>query len=172
MSRTVRILVFVLVTSALPTTTLFTTSVFAAPPKALPSMTFGGIDGHPLRTEDLEGKVVLLDFWASWCIPCRKSFPEVDRLSRDFVSKGLTVVAVSVDEQRKNADAFLTLFPHSMTVAFDPAGAAAATLDLQGMPSSLLIDRSGHIRFTHMGYRKKTVEQFRAEIVQLLAEAK
>ena len=145
--------------------------VAAAAPKALPPLTFTTIDGKTIESADLKGKVVLLDFWASWCIPCRKSFPEIDRLSKDFASKGVTVIAVNVDEQRKNADAFLSQFPHQVTVAFDSKGVSAKAFDLQGMPSSLIIDRGGHVRFTHMGYTDKTIAQFRTEIGQLLMEA-
>jgi thiol-disulfide isomerase/thioredoxin len=152
--------------------TLLASSAVAAPPKALPSLTFTTLDGKTIHSADLQGKVVLLDFWASWCIPCRKSFPEVDRISKDFESKGLVVIAVNVDEERKNADAFLSQYPHSMTVALDSKGVAAQAFELQGMPSSLIIDRGGHVRFTHMGYTDKTTAQFRLEIAQLLAETK
>ena len=153
------------------TMTWLAAHVAAAPPKALPPLTFNTLDGKTIESADLKGKVVLLDFWASWCIPCRKSFPEVDRLSKDFASKGVTVIAVNVDEQRKNADAFLSQYPHSMTVAFDSKGVSAQAFDLQGMPSSLIIDRAGRVRFTHMGYTDKTIAQFRTEITQLLTEA-
>ena len=161
--------------SALATTWLavnvVSAPIAAAPPKALPSLTFTTPDGKTIESADLQGKVVLLDFWASWCIPCRKSFPEIDRLSKDFASKGVMVIAVNVDEQRKNADAFLSQYPHQVTVAFDSKGVSAKAFDLQGMPSSLIIDRGGHVRFTHMGYTDKTIAQFRTEIAQLLTEA-
>ena len=148
-----------------------TARIEAGTPKTLPALTLHTLDGKTITTADLKGKVVLLDFWASWCIPCRKSFPEVDRLSKDFEAKGLAVIAVSVDEQRKNAESFLSQFPHTMTIALDEKGTSAQALDLQGMPSSLLVDRTGQIRFTHMGYTDKTIGQFRTEIAQLLAEA-
>lgn len=150
----------------------FTSRADAGMPKELPALTLHTLDGKTLTTADLKGKVVLLDFWASWCIPCRKSFPEVERLSKDFEQKGLTVIAVSVDEQRKNAESFLSQFPHSMTIALDDKGTAAQAFDLQGMPSSLIVDRTGHIRYTHMGYTDKTIAQFRTEIAQLLAEVR
>ncbi len=148
------------------------TGVEAGTPKDLPALTLHTLDGKTVTTADLKGKVVLLDFWASWCIPCRKSFPEVDKLSKDFEQKGLTVIAVSVDEQRKNAESFLSQFPHTMIIALDDKGTAAQAFDLQGMPSSLIVDRAGHIRYTHMGYTDKTIAQFRTEIAQLLAETR
>jgi len=144
--------------------------LIAAPVTVVPDIALTSDSGTSVRVTDFKGRVVLLDFWASWCVPCRKSFPEIDRLSREFANRGLQVIAVNVDEQRKKADAFLAQFPHTMTIAYDPKGVAAAAFDLQGMPSSLIVDRSGRVRFTHMGYTDKTIGQFRAEIVQLLAE--
>jgi peroxiredoxin len=144
--------------------------VLAAPLKDAPDITLSGLNGKTLRIADLKGKVVLLDFWASWCIPCRRSFPEVDALHRELESKGLAVIAVNVDEQQKNAYTFLEKYPHTMTVAFDPKGSVAEAFNLQAMPSTLIVDRSGHIRFTHQGYTEKTIGQFRTEVLQLLAE--
>jgi thiol-disulfide isomerase/thioredoxin len=140
-------------------------------PKDAPDITLATINGKPMRVADLKGNVVLLDFWASWCIPCRKSFPAVDALYAELKDKGLVVVAVNVDEQQKNAYTFLEKFPHTMTVAFDPKGAVAQAFKLEAMPSSLIVDRSGHIRYRHMGYTEKTIAQFRAEVLQLLGES-
>jgi len=145
-------------------------SVVAAVPKNAPDITLTTLSGTPMRVADLKGQVVLLDFWASWCIPCRRSFPEVDALHRELQPKGLTVIAVNVDEQRKNANTFLEQYPHTMTIAFDPKGTAAQAFDLQAMPSSMILDRRGRIRFTHEGYTDKTISQFRSEVLQLIAE--
>jgi thiol-disulfide isomerase/thioredoxin len=142
----------------------------AAAPAVIPDITLTTLSGPPLHVADLKGKVVLLDFWASWCIPCRKSFPEVDALQRELKPRGLEVVAVNVDEQQKNADAFLAKYPHTMTVALDPRGNAARAFDLQAMPSTMIVDRAGRIRYTHQGYSEKTIGQFRSEVLQLLAE--
>ena len=136
----------------------------------IPDITLATLSGAPLHVADLKGQVVLLDFWASWCIPCRKSFPAVDALHRELKPRGLEVVAVNVDEQQKNADAFLAKYPHTMTVALDPRGNAARAFDLQAMPSTLIVDRAGRIRYTHQGYSEKTIGQFRSEVLQLLAE--
>lgn len=138
--------------------------------KTAPDITLTAISGKTIRIADLKGRVVLLDFWASWCIPCRRSFPEVDGLNKELAPKGLAVIAVNVDEQEKNAYAFLEKYPHTMTIAFDPKGAVAQAFDLQAMPSSMILDRAGRIRFTHEGYTDKTIGQFRTEVLQLLAE--
>ena len=151
-------------------TGLLAVPVLAAVPKVAPDITLTALSGESIRIADLKGQVVLLDFWASWCIPCRRSFPEVDALHRELQPKGLTVIAVNVDEQQKNAYTFLEQYPHTMTVAFDPKGAAAQAFDLQAMPSSMIVDRRGRIRFTHEGYTDKTISQFRSEVLQLIAE--
>jgi thiol-disulfide isomerase/thioredoxin len=156
---------------ALVLASLLAIPAVAAPQKDAPDITLTALSGKAMRIADLKGKVVLLDFWASWCVPCRRSFPEVDRLHRELEPKGLVVIAVNVDEQQKNAYTFLEKYPHTMTIAFDPKGAVAQAFNLQAMPSTMIVDRSGHIRFTHQGYTEKTIGQFRAEVLQLLAEA-
>jgi len=145
-------------------------AVHATGAAAAPNITLVSADGGSAQLADLAGQVVLIDFWASWCIPCRTSFPAIDALQRELGAKGLVVIALNVDEQRKNADAFLAERPHVMRVAFDPKGQAARAFALQAMPSAVVIDRSGRIRFTHMGYTDKTVAQYRAEVVELLGE--
>lgn len=135
-----------------------------------PDVALTGDSGAPIRLADMKGKVVLLDFWASWCVPCRKSFPALDSLQRQFRDQGLAVVAVNVDEQRRDADQFLAVRPHTMAVAFDPQGHAAQAFNLKGMPSTVLLDRHGSVRYAHMGYTEKSIEQFRSEIQTLLVE--
>jgi thiol-disulfide isomerase/thioredoxin len=142
----------------------------AATARHAPDISLVTTSGSTIRTADLKGKVVLLDFWASWCIPCRRSFPEIDALGRELAPKGLAVIAVNVDEQQKSADAFLAVHPHSMPVALDSKGKAAEAFDLKAMPSTIVLDRNGQIRFMHQGYTEKTIDQFRSEVLQLLAE--
>jgi thiol-disulfide isomerase/thioredoxin len=143
-------------------------TVAAAP--SVPDVTLQAADGAAVRLGTFSGKVLLVDFWASWCVPCKTSFPALDAIYREYGPKGLAVVAVNVDEQRKSADAFLAAHPHRMTVLFDPKGIAPEAFGVKGMPSSYLIDRSGTIRFTHMGYSGNVDVSYRKEIAQLLAE--
>ena len=113
---------------------------------------------------------MLIDFWASWCVPCKASFPALDALHKEFQSRGFTVLAVNVDEQRRAADAFLAARPHVMPVLMDPTGAAAQAFAVKAMPSSALIDRHGVIRFVHTGYSEKTLAEYRLELTTLLGE--
>jgi thiol-disulfide isomerase/thioredoxin len=144
----------------------------AAPPpgKPAPDVTFQTAQGTASRLTEHKGHVTLVDFWASWCEPCKKSFPALDTLSRQLQPRGLDVLAVNLDERRRDADAFLNARLHTMTILFDPKGAAPQAFGVQGMPSSFLIDRAGVIRFTHMGYSGDVEEQYRREILQLLSE--
>lgn len=138
--------------------------------KPAPDITLHTVDGREVHLASLKGKVVLVDFFASWCIPCRKSFPEIESLHHDFASKGLVVVAVNVDEEHRNAELFLEKYPHTMTIALDPKGTAAEAFKVNAMPSTMILDRTGHIRYTHKGYTDKVIAKFRAQVEELLAE--
>jgi thiol-disulfide isomerase/thioredoxin len=142
----------------------------AAPPKSVPSIALASADGTTVQLAAYTGKVLLVDFWASWCIPCKTSFPALDAMYREYQPRGLDVLAVNLDERRHDADAFLESHPYHMTVLFDPKGASPVAFGVQGMPSSFLIDKAGTIRFTHMGYSGNVAESYRREITQLLGE--
>jgi cytochrome c biogenesis protein CcmG/thiol:disulfide interchange protein DsbE len=147
-----------------------TEPIKAADIRPAPNVTLQDAQGATVRLADYKGKVVLIDFWASWCIPCRTSFPALDALYREYQPRGLEVLAVNLDERRRDADTFLATRPHTMPVLFDARGASPLAFAVRGMPSSFLIDRAGHIRFTHMGYSDNIGEQYRREIAQLIAE--
>lgn len=142
----------------------------ADPPRKAPELRAPAEDGREVTLSDLRGRVVLVDFWASWCVPCKTSFPALDAISREYGPRGVTVLAINVDERRRDADAFLASRPHAMAVLFDPKGASAAAFGVKGMPSSFLIDRDGVIRYTHMGYTTTVDAGYRQELAQLLKE--
>ena len=150
--------------------TLASDWLVAAPPKPAPALAAQGADGKTIELATLKGKVVLVDFWASWCVPCKASFPALDSLYREYQPRGLEVLAVNVDERRHDADAFLGDHPHRMTVLFDPRGVSPVAFGVKGMPSSFLIDKAGAIRFTHMGYSGNVDASYRQEIAALLEE--
>lgn len=116
------------------------------------------------------GKVVLVDFWASWCSPCLQSFPWMNELQRKHGGDGFVVVAVNLDQDRALADAFLGKTPATFRVEFDPAGSVARQFDVQAMPTSVLIDRNGKVRVRHAGFKDKHRAEREQQIVQLLKE--
>lgn len=119
----------------------------------------------------LNGKVVLVDFWASWCGPCLQSFPWMNEVQQKHAAEGLVIVAVNLDHDRALADAFLRKVPAKFRLEFDPAGNIARQFDVQAMPTSFLIDRSGQVRVRHAGFKDKHRAGREAEIEQLLKES-
>ncbi len=142
----------------------------AAKPWAAPAFSLKDKAGQVRTLAEFKGSVVLVDFWASWCAPCKASFPALDSLHEDLHGDGLEVVAINVDEDRKDAQAFLEGRSPSMTVLFDPQGRSPQDYKVEGMPSSFLIDRDGNVRFQHLGFTEKTKANFRREIAILLRE--
>jgi len=116
------------------------------------------------------GKVVYLDFWASWCGPCKQSFPWMENLKDTYGRQGLAVIAVNLDMDRADADKFLDRFRPTFEVRFDPKGELAALYKVRAMPSSVLIDRHGVARFTHEGYRPVDGAAYETQVQELLAE--
>ncbi len=125
----------------------------------------------PMTLKDLRGRVVYLDFWASWCTPCRRSFPWMNEIKAKYADQGLEIVSVNLDQERALAQTFLQQFPASFTVVYDPAGELATRYALKGMPTSFLIDRQGRVRYHHVGFIVKKQKVYEAEIEQLLQEA-
>jgi thiol-disulfide isomerase/thioredoxin len=119
----------------------------------------------------LKGQVILLDFWASWCGPCKKSFPAMEELHKQYAGRGLTIIAVSVDEKREDMERFLKTANVSFTIVRDAAQKLVAAADISAMPTSFLIDRAGTIRYVHKGFMgDETVKQYQEQIQLLLKE--
>jgi len=115
-----------------------------------------------------KGKVIYLDFWASWCGPCRKSFPWLNDMQQKYQQQGLVVISVNVDNQKSLAEEFLNDTPANFTVFYDPKGKVARKFKLKGMPSSYLIDRLGEIVETHVGFTKSKSAHYEKKITDLL----
>ena len=114
------------------------------------------------------GKVRYIDFWASWCPPCRVSVPEIVALQRDLGGSRFEVIAINVDERLDDALRFLEHYPMSYDVLSDPQGATAAAYALPGMPTSFVVDPEGRVTLVHVGFRPGDMEDIRAHIVELL----
>lgn len=120
--------------------------------------------------QQFRGKVLYVDFWASWCPPCAESFPFLNRLDHALKDKGLQVVGVNMDQAPDEAKAFLAKYPADFTVAADVDEKCARAFDVQTMPSSYLIDRNGVIRYIHFGFRSGEAKELQVLAEQLLAE--
>lgn len=121
-----------------------------------------------LRLDQLRGKVVYLDFWASWCAPCRKSFPFMNELQARYGDQGLVVLAVNLDKKSELVERFLAKYPARFTIAYDPAGKTAESFAVRGMPSTYLIDRDGEVRFSHVGFREKDRAELEDHVQKIL----
>ena len=120
--------------------------------------------------DSFTGKVVYLDFWASWCGPCRVSFPQLEQIRTELGAQGFEVLAVNVDEDRADALEFLSEMSVSYPVVYDGEGVTPQTYGILGMPTGYLIDRAGVVREIHQGYKKSDGAKLRAAIINLLGE--
>jgi cytochrome c biogenesis protein CcmG/thiol:disulfide interchange protein DsbE len=114
------------------------------------------------------GQVVYLDFWASWCVPCRQSFPWMSRLQGELAPDGLVIIAVNVDRERADAERFLREHAAQFHIVFDPEGLLPGKFRVRGMPTSFLIDRSGRVQARHEGFRLKDRDALAQQIRSLV----
>lgn len=129
-----------------------------------------GQSGPPLSLAALKGKVVYVDFWASWCVPCRLSMPALDAMYRKHAASGFTVVGFNKDVETADAERFLQRVPVSFPLAQDAKDAAARAFDVKAMPSGYLVDRHGVIRKVHRGFTEETAALLEREIEELLKD--
>jgi thiol-disulfide isomerase/thioredoxin len=136
----------------------------------LPNAALAVEAGKPLpalgmsEIQAIKGQYIYIDYWASWCGPCRQSFPWMNALQAKLGSKGLKVVAVNVDAKRADADKFLTHTPAQFTIAYDPQGESAKKLAIKTMPTSMLVSPEGRVLFVHSGFRTEETGQLEAKI--------
>lgn len=134
---------------------------------AAPGFDLPGTAG-PVRLADLRGRVVLVDFWASWCAPCKQSFPWMNEMQAKYGPKGLQVVAINVDGKRADADRFLATTPVQFAIAFDPAGNTPKAYAIKGMPSSFIVSGDGKVLYAHTGFRDSDKDDLEEKIRQAL----
>ncbi|MFV2060726.1 MAG: TlpA family protein disulfide reductase [Gammaproteobacteria bacterium] len=125
-------------------------------------------DSGTITLNDLKGKVVYLDFWASWCVPCRKSFPWMNAMHVKYSSKGLVILAINLDKKPEAVAKFLKQYPAKFKIAYDPSGKSAEAYKVLGMPSSYILDRNGNIVSTHIGFREKDKAELEKKINEVL----
>ncbi|WP_308495444.1 choice-of-anchor D domain-containing protein [Duganella flavida] len=141
------------------------------PGKPAPAFTLNGPDGA-VKLDQYAGKLVYLDFWASWCGPCRQSFPWMNEMQARYGSQGLQIVGINVDAKAEDARGFLAATPARFVIAFDPNGSAPRTYGIKGMPSSVLIGPDGKVLYEHSGFRPADREALESRIKAALGAAK
>jgi thiol-disulfide isomerase/thioredoxin len=140
-----------------------------APGAPFPALASAGLSGGTLP--DTSGRVILVDFWASWCAPCKASFPAYSRLQSDYAGRGLTVIAVSVDDSAAAYGAFVAKLKPSFATVHDAGHRLVSVVQVPTMPTCYLVDRAGKVRFMHPGFHGEQSErELRREIEALLDE--
>lgn len=149
----------------------------AAPAQALdkgdaaPAFALQGPQG-PVQLAAYRGKVVYVDFWASWCGPCRQSFPWMNQMQAKYGARGLQIIGVNLDASSADATQFLSATPAQFAIAYDPQGATPRGYSIKGMPSSVLIGPDGKVLSEHAGFRDADRAELEAKIVAALGAAK
>ena len=136
-----------------------------------PGFKLARLDGSgELKLGDLRGKVVFVDFWASWCGPCQKSMPQFDALAKELPADRFALIGVNVDKDTAAAKKVLGKRPVSYTIVSDPSGSLPGRYGVETMPMAYLIDGDGAVRYVHKGFRDGDIEKLREHIQKLLAE--
>ena len=117
---------------------------------------------------EFHGKVVVLDFWASWCVPCRRSFPWMNSMQEKYGDEGLVIIGVNLDAVDADAQAFLQETPAEFRIVSDPQGTLAREHDVIAMPTSYIFDRDGNLVTRHLGFKVKRQEEYEALLVETL----
>ena len=135
-----------------------------------PAIALPGTAGE-VSLSAMKGQVVFVDFWASWCVPCRQSFPWLNQMQAKYSARGLQVLGVNVDAKRADADTFLAQVPAKFNIVFDSAGDTPKRYAVRGMPTSVLVGADGLVLQQHAGFRDDDKAALEAAIVAALVKA-
>jgi peroxiredoxin len=138
--------------------------------KPAPDFVLKSDSGRNIRLSELKGEVVLVNFWASWCAPCRQELPLLNRMYNQYRGAGFKLLAVNVDEDRKNAEAMLRRLELKFPTLFDGSKNVARLYQVDTMPTTVLIDRDGRVRYTHRGYYDGSEKKYEQQLRELLKE--
>ena len=135
-----------------------------------PDFALKNLKGETVKLSDYKGKVVMINFWASWCTPCRQEMPLLETMSKDLSKAGFVLLGVNLDEDSDDAKDFLSSTPVSFPILLDPTGGVAEKYKNEAMPSSYFVDREGNLAHLHKGYRKGEEADYEKVIKKLLAK--
>lgn len=147
----------------LPLIVLFSSLANAASPASL--LKTGALD-----LSQTKGKVVYVDFWASWCGPCKASFPYMNDLKAQYPESDFQIILVNLDRNKKKADRFLKRVNEPVASIYDPKGVIARQFKVSAMPTSILIGRDGKVRYVHEGFHPEKINEYSSHIKELLNE--
>lgn len=137
---------------------------------AAPDFTLKSTQGDNIRLSEHRGEVVLLNFWASWCGPCRQEMPQLDALQQRYSKLGFNVVGVNVDKDSALANKLLKDIPVTFPVLLDNTGSVSASYNVSSMPTTVIIDRDGNMRYLHKGYKPGYEQDYEQQIKELIRE--
>jgi thiol-disulfide isomerase/thioredoxin len=157
--------------SALGASIVTLSALALEPGQAAPGIDLIGKAG-PVKLSDFKGKAVYLDFWASWCGPCKQSFPWMSEMQTKYGGKGFQVLAVNLDQKADDATTFLKENSANFAIAYDPSGQSARQYGIKGMPSSVLIGRDGKVTHFHTGFGTNSRTELERAIVVALETGK
>lgn len=129
-----------------------------------------GMDGANHRLSELRGQVVMVNFWATWCGPCREEMPPMNALYQRYKSLGFTVLGVNIDDAQAGAKKMAKKLGVSYPILFDTDKKVSKQYKVSGMPTTVIIDRNGKVRHVHFGYKKGYMDNYQKEVRSLLAE--
>ena len=135
-----------------------------------PDFTLKSLDGKNLKLSEMAGNVVLINFWASWCAPCREEMPLLNALHNKYQPLGFTVLGINVEEQVDSARGFLEDFPVDFPVLLDNRNQVSQLYEVIAMPTTVVVDRDGKLRFLHKGYKSGDEKKYRDMVKQLIRE--
>jgi peroxiredoxin len=138
--------------------------------KVAPDFTLKSNQGGNMRLSEQRGNVVLVNFWASWCGPCREELPKMESLQQDYKDLGFTILAVNVDEDSSKANVLLDDIKVSYPILFDPTAKVSELYDVSAMPTTVIIDRDGNQRLLHKGYKSGDEKKYAKAIKALIRE--
>jgi peroxiredoxin len=135
-----------------------------------PNFSLMSRSGEQVSLEDFKGQVVMINFWATWCGPCRREMPHLEALHQRYSSLGFTLLGINVEDDTRGVEKFLRETPVSFEVLYDPTNKVSALYDVIAMPSTVMVDREGNLRFMHHGYQAGFEHEYQAQIRALLRE--
>ena len=135
-----------------------------------PNFTLKSLDGKNLKLSEMRGDVILINFWASWCGPCRQEMPLLNSLHKKYEPLGFTVLGVNVEENTDDARGFLSNFPVDFPVLLDNKNKVSKQYDVVAMPTTVVVDRDGNMRFLHKGYKPGDEKAYRQMVKKLIRE--